>query len=345
MIRPLSEINEEFRAEITDAPPLAQENDDVAGLLPSFKEDGDAKPVRSLPLYKIPIAIAIVAVILMIIAAFIAVKGMPAREDVSDGAGLPQAGTDASGAASESEGDAAAQGLGEGEYDSALESVENEINAARESQGTGEGEDVSDAEARSSLTKMELAALYLYILGPDRMEDADLSTEAEVEPSRKSRLAERIDAYISERASEGAMSLPTDEEINSDLEFTDLTEPANALFDAINAGRADRSRLPEVIDLRERAYEIYPVRVLKKLLAGDYEKLGLYYAPTRAMEAFDAFIYAIKYRMEYLSEFPPGSAVHRAERRLVANIFAEIAEIDGLDAAYKWHAELIAGCL
>jgi hypothetical protein len=365
MIRPLREINEEFFAEIADAasppqdvPPSVDE-DDAEDLPLPFEGEAEEKPKRSLPRHALPIAIAVVAIILLIIAAILNLKGAPssgaeAREGVSGGAGSPPSGADVSGGAGES-GEAAESGgnaeagveaapvpeLDEGAYDSARESVEAEIDAAREA---GEGADAAANESVASLAEIEIAALYLYILGPGRVEDADLNAEPDADPSRASHLADRISARISEMASADAAPLPPDDAINSDSEFTSLTKRANALINAINAGREAKSRLPEVIDFRERAYAIYPVRVLKKLLASDYGYLGSHYAPDNASEAFDAFVYAIKYRMEYLNELPYAGDAQREELGRVAGIYAKMAEIEGLDAALKRHAAFISDC-
>jgi hypothetical protein len=212
-------------------------------------------------------------------------------------------------------------------------------------EGTGLSAEDAETETETDTGEAEIALLYLYILGDGFIKGADAKTEPEISPSRKSSLAGRIDAYMSEEAGKAPASLPTDSEINSDLDFTNLTEPANALIDRINAGREDKGLLSEVVGLREKAYSIYPLRVLKKLLATDYGELGAYYAPAHKEEALDAFICSIKYRMAYLGELRGGSAARSAEIRRVGGTFAEIAEIGGLDAGSKWHAELIASCL
>jgi hypothetical protein len=387
MIRPLSDINEEFLSEIIGAQPLAPDistpdaNDDVGDLIASLETSaGDfaaspyAEPApyaepdsganddagdiaasigeesRSktgapggLKLSKELVSIVgiIIGIILIIVAALMLVESSSGLHG-DDANSADQGASDNANADAGSGGETA--GPGAGEYDAALDNLENELNDVRESQEEGETADLSLVESES-LAETNIASLYLYILGDERMESADADTASEITAARKEHLTERIDAYISDEAKREAASLPSDEEINSDSEFTSLTVPANALINAVNAGREDRAALPEVIDLREKAYGIYPLRVLKKLLAADYEDLGLYYAPAHASESLDAFIYSIKYRMAYLSELHPESGAHRTEIGRVGRTFTEISEIRDLDAARKWHAKLIASCL
>jgi hypothetical protein len=221
---------------------------------------------------------------------------------------------------------------------------EDEIDSEN-GRGEIDNADLSDAAAKDAPAETKVASLYLYVLGDERLEDADMNTSSEILPSRKNHLAERIEAYISEETKRKSLSLPSDEEINSDAEFISLTVPANEMVDAVNAGCEDKTRLLEVIDLREKAYGIYPLSVLKKLLAVDYEDLGLYYAQNYSSESLDAFIYSVKYRMEYLSDLHPESGARRAEIERVGKTFTEISKIEDLDAERKWHAKLIASCL
>jgi hypothetical protein len=340
MLKSLSDINSEFRDELTDAsPPVV--NADVTGLAASLTAiSGAAGLSRKLPRNALPIAGIIIGAILIIIAIVMILSLSTPPEDVAD-------------SVNQTQGDAAAADTGgenaatsEGEYNSALENLENEINSMRELQGEGGNADLSDADIEAALAEMEIASLYLYILGLGLMEDADMNTESDMRSLRKDHLAERIYVHITENSeSSSVITLPANEEINSDLEFTNLTEPANALIDAINSGRESRSSLPDVIDLREKAYSIYPLRILKKLLAADYEELGLYYSSINVPEAFDVFIRSVKYRMEYVGELRSDSNARRIELRRAGRTFSEIAEIGDLDAASKWHAELIAACL
>jgi hypothetical protein len=105
--------------------------------------------------------------------------------------------------------------------------------------------------------------------------------------------------------------------------------------------------LEEVIDLRRRAYELYPVGALTKLLAVDYENLGLYCiaAGRPASDSFDAFINAIRYSVDDLRALQPESSDWRAALRRVSDIYAEISEIGDLDADRKRHAAFIEDCL
>jgi tetratricopeptide (TPR) repeat protein len=342
MIRPLSDINNEFRAEIADAPFSAQDvrpsvgNDDVADLVSTFETAPKTKAGRKPPRYAIPIAIAIVAIILIVIAGVLALPNAPAQEDAS---GTPnQAQDDAvpgDGADAESEGSGETADPPDPEateYDSALESLENEINALRESEAADEGSDLSGA-----------AALYGCVMGLARADELLGEMDAGALPPRRT-LIEWIDAHFADGTGGDSPALPPDAEINSDLTFTSLTEPANALIDAINAGALSADRLPEAIDLRRRAYAIYPVRVLKKLLAIDYEDLGLYYgaAGRPAAEVLDAFVRSIAYRVEYLRELPQGGEGRRVEIRRIAGTYAAIAEIGGLGAEHRRHAAWIA---
>jgi hypothetical protein len=290
----------------------------------------------------ISIAGIIIGIILIIIAAIILIESSSGLYgDAANDADMTNERVSAD-AVSEPDGEIAEPG--EGEYNSALDNLENELNTVRESQQEGGEEDLSVVES-DSLTETNIAPLYLCILGDEFIESADTNTASEIPASRKDHLTERIYAYILYEANREKTALPSDEEINSDLEFTNLTEPANALINAVNAGREDKALLLEVISLREEAYGIYPLGVLKKLLAADYEDLGLYYAPVYASESFDAFIYSIKYRMAYLSELNPESGARRTEIGRVGRTFTEISGIGDLDDARKWHAKLIASCL
>jgi hypothetical protein len=357
MIRSLLDINEEFRAEVADAPspaqgiPTSDGNGDVARLVLSFKEDAKTPPRRKLSQRAALIAITVVAIILILVAVFLAVKLTPANEDIpSDGTDRTPAGGEIGADASDADAggkDVAATGVEEGAYNSALESVENEINALRDSGETDAGAETSDAGAKDSFSQSGLLALYGGVVGSDRIEDADTDRVVDASPQRRQALIERINAYLSADAAAVAVSLPSDTEINSDTAFTSLTAPANALVNAINAGLAGSDRLPEVIDLRKNAYAIYPVRVLKKLLAIDYEDLGLYYIASGqpSEETFDAFLFAVKYRVEYLRDLHPGSGDRRAQMRRVGETYANIAQIDGTGEDHKRHAELIAACL
>jgi hypothetical protein len=359
MIRPLSDINSEFRAELADAFPPARDipatggNEDVADLVSALRETPKTEIGQSPPRYAIRIAIAIAAIILMIIAAVLLVKiftpatgGDPANET--------QGGADAG---AESDGpNAVTPGSEEGEYNSALENLENEINSMRESQEDDGAADTSDASADTSAgaespsgaeaSQAELAALYRDLIAPEHLAEI-LPLVTEGNDAARDRLTEQINARLLDGADKLAVSLPSDEEINSDTEFTNLTEPANALVDSINAGFTPGSRLPEVIDLRTKAFEIYPLRVLKKLLAIDYEDLGRYCAGAGrpAADAFDAFLNSVKYRTDYLRELSPESGVYYTEIRRIGRTFTNIAELGGADAGLRRHAELIAACL
>jgi hypothetical protein len=338
-------------------------NGDVDDLIgdPDGAPNGKPAGGRKLSGRTFSIAGIIIGIILIIVAIVMLVEGSSALNGDASGGGEQTQVGDADPDAESGDG-ITASGVGEGEYDSALDNLENEINSARESQTESGAATPSEASggtdaavtdtavtdaAGTDASEIEIASLYLYMLGLKLMEDADVSnvnTGSDISPARKTHLIERIDAYISEESDGDAISLPTDEEINSDSAFTGLTAPANALVNEINAGRESRKMLPDVIDLRERAYSIYPLRILKKLLAGDYEELGSYYAPAYASEAFDAFIYSIKYRMEYLSDLRLGSDAHSTEMQRVGRTFTRISEIGGLNDASKWNAELIASC-
>jgi hypothetical protein len=365
MIRPLSDINDEFRAEIAETPLSARDarspdgNDDVAGLVSSFGAEAEpkaeAKSPRKPPRHIIPIACAIVAIILIIIAATVLWNGFapPAeRDDPTGGVSGTQSDGDAEGTESadaEPEGQAGAEpDLGEGEYDSALDNLENELNEARKSQDADAGLS-GTSDAGGALASGGVAALYTDLVAREYIEELVSVAELGALPSQENRrrLIEGIDARFSDGADGNSPVLPADEVINSDPEFTRLTEAANALINAVNAGRESGSRLSEVIDLRSKAYAIYPIRVLEKLLAIDCEDFGLYCAASErsAEEAYDSLIRSVKYRTEYLRELPYGSGAYYAELRRVGKTFAEIAEIDGADAERKRHAAWIADCL
>jgi hypothetical protein len=367
MIRSLSDINREFRAEMADASsPLpdapqdaypsqdAQEadgNDDVTDLVSSLNKTAKEKRRPKLLRYTILIAIVFVAVFLIIMASIL-VNALMSPDVSSNPTGQMQDGL-GDGVDSESDGrDPVAPGLEEDEYNSALENLENEVNSMRESQEEGGGTDTSDvssdAESRSETdaSYVGFAALYKDLITPEHISEAiPLMTEGN--DSAREWLIERINARFLADADRNAPSLPSGEEINSDAEFTNLTVPANALVDSINAGLTAGSRLPEVIDLRTKALEIYPLRILKKLLATDYEDLGCYYAVVGhpAADAFDAFINSIEYRTDYLSELSPESGVYYAEIGRIGRTFTNIAEIGGADAGLRRHAGMIAACL
>jgi hypothetical protein len=321
-------------------------NDDVADLVSALKETPKTKIDQKLPRYAIPIGIAIAAIILVVIAVVLLVKTFTPATG-GDSANEARGGADA-GAESDDR-NAVTPGPGEDEYNSALENLENEINSMRESQEEGGESDTSDvssgAESRSG-TDTGLAALYKDLIAPDHITEA-ISRMTEGNDSAREWLIGQINARFLADAGKSAISLPSAEEINSDAEFTSLTEPANALVDSINAGRTAASHLPEVIDLRTKAFEIYPLRILKKLLATDYEDLGRYYAGAErpAADAFDAFISSIRYRTDYLSELSPESGVYYVEMGRMGRTFTNIAEFGGVDAELRRHAELIAACL
>ncbi|MDR1573398.1 MAG: hypothetical protein LBS24_03755 [Clostridiales Family XIII bacterium] len=379
MIRSLNEINDEFRVEVAETLFPAQavqpqdRNGDVADLVSSFESEAKPKPEagverrRTLLRRIIPIVCAIVAIILIIVATVLVLNLPASARETSGNANGTQtqdeggAGDAARADAGSAEQGGAAREPGEGEYDSALESLENEINDARESAEAGaNASDAAEGDANASDTAEGdasgeafayggVAVLYRDLIAWEYIDEAVSITEPDALLSQENRrrLIERIDAHFSDRAGKDAPSLPTDEEINSDLEFTNLTEAANALVDAVNAGRESGGRLPEVIELRTKAYAIYPLGVLKSLLAIDFEDFGLYCvaADRSAAEALDSFISAVKYRTAYLYERPYGSDAYYAEIRRLGRIFAGIAEIGDADAAHKRHAELIAACL
>jgi hypothetical protein len=86
---------------------------------------------------------------------------------------------------------------------------------------------------------------------------------------------------------------------------------------------------------------------LTKLLAVDYENLGLHYISVgrSAADSFDAFINAIRYSVDDLRTLQPESGDWRAVLRRVSDIYEEISEIGGLDADRTRHAAFIADCL
>jgi hypothetical protein len=380
MIRSLGDINDEFRAEISETPAPAQdlppqgENDDVARLISSFEFDAteaaeaadatEAAPkpeaafeTRRKPPRRVVLIVCAIAAIILVIAAAVLIGSGSAQENPPDRESGMQDGGDAEGAAddgaeSKEQGDAAG-GLGEDEYNSALDNLENEINEMRESREDGadteDAADAADAAAGEAPASDGVAALYRDLIAGEYIAEAVSVAESDALSSREDRrtLIARIDARFSDNADKETVPLPSDAEINSDVEFTKLTEAANALVDSVNAGRESGRRLPEVIDLRTKAYAIYPIKVLKKLLAIDCEDFGLYCAAAEgsAAESFDSFVNAVKYRTEYLRELRYGSGDYCAELRRIGRVFAEIAEIDGIDAARKRHAAFIAACL
>ncbi|MDR2355272.1 MAG: hypothetical protein LBE16_03655 [Clostridiales Family XIII bacterium] len=352
MIRPLAEINAEYRAEIAAASPPAQavfapgENDAAAGPISTFGAEAKAvaPPGRKLSRYTIPIALAVVAIILIFVAVVLILGDALPEGEASEGARQTQeggeSGADVSGADVET-----GEVPGAERYDSALESLENEIDSARESE-TGTDADAHGADIEAAPGRADVAALYALVVGAAQADAVIRDTAAVGDLPHRRDLIERIDAYFLADADGDAVSLPSAAAINSDAAFTSLTEEANALINAVNAGLAPPDRLSEVIDLRKRAYGIYPVRVLKKLLAVDYTDLGMYYAADarRVDAALDALVRAIEYRVAYLRDLRSESGDRRAQLRRIGGAYAEIAAIVGSDDARKRHAAYIAEC-
>jgi hypothetical protein len=343
-IKSLTGIGEEFYAELTsvaapaqDAQPADGPGDAEVSVSPS-EADAKALPGRKGPRPRlrqiVSIAIAIIAIILIIVAVNLVVKGMPARGDISsDGENGIKTGDESGGsAAALPEGDEAGGGA-----------------AALPGSQEADADDIlPDTGAYLSSPRIDVAALYVHIVGFDRIEDADMDeSAADALPERKRSLIERIETHFSDGAYNDAPPLSSETEIDADPAFKRLTEQADALADAIGTGLAARDRLHEVIDLRREAHELYPEHALTMRLAIDYEDLGVYCieAGQPEGEAVDAFINEIRYRVEYMNGLPAESEDRRAEIRSIADTYIAIAQISLPDTDRKWHAAFIADCL
>ena len=145
----------------------------------------------------------------------------------------------------------------------------------------------------------------------------------------------------------GTGSQPVDEEINSNVEFTNYTEEANRLSALLAKMGMDEPTLLEIIELRTKAYEIIQTKSLRKLLANNWERLGLHYykVDKLAEDTYNALLKSIEYRTEYLRMLNHDDVEFFWEIYRIGRAFSTISLINGLDNNYKLHASLIACCI
>jgi|LSQX01.1.fsa_nt_gb hypothetical protein len=145
----------------------------------------------------------------------------------------------------------------------------------------------------------------------------------------------------------GTGSQPTNEEINSNTEFTNYTEEANRLTELLEEIGMDEPTLLEIIKLRTKAYDIMRIKDLRKLLANDWERLGLYYYKVNksAEDAYNSLLKSIEYRTEYLRMLNHEDVDFYWEIYRIGRAFSTISLISRLDNNYKLHASLIACCI
>ena len=158
-------------------------------------------------------------------------------------------------------------------------------------------------------------------------------------------LSDKIKICLQKKCSTGYQ--PTNEEVNGNAEFTKYTSEADTLSRSLDEMIMDEETLLETIDLRLNAYKIFQTKSLRRLLANNYERLGLFYYKTNrsANDTFNAFMKSIKYRSEYLCMLSTDDQDYYWEIYRIGRSFSTIACINDLDNNYKLHASLIACCI
>lgn len=205
---------------------------------------------------------------------------------------------------------------------------------------------LSSDDNEITFTPSSINELYSDVIERGQLNQADYLSEVQLlARENKEFVKDKINTCFQKKCGTG--SQPTNEEINCNVEFTNYTEEANRLSELLGEMGIDESTLLEIIELRTKAYEIMQIKNLRKLLANNWEWLGLHYYKVNksAEDTYNALLKSIEYRTEYLRMLNYDDADFYWEIYRIGRAFSTISLINGLDNNYKLHASLIACCI
>ncbi|GAB1475503.1 hypothetical protein MASR2M70_03350 [Bacillota bacterium] len=196
------------------------------------------------------------------------------------------------------------------------------------------------------LIPSSIKELYSYIIEEDQIGHQDsLSVMQLLSRENKEPIKNMINTCLQKKYGTGYQ--PTNEIVNANVEFTNYTREANRLSEALAEMGMDESALLDIIELRTKAYEIIQTKSLRKLLANNWERLGLYYYKVNkpAEDTYGAILKSIEYRTEYLRMLNYDDTELYWEVYRIGRAFSTVSLVSGLDNNYKLHASLIACCI
>lgn len=131
----------------------------------------------------------------------------------------------------------------------------------------------------------------------------------------------------------------TDEEINGNTTFTELTLEANLLEEEMKESGYSIERVSALIDIRERALDICKVRDLLQMLSNDFQRLGRLYNSSGQVElAYEAYMTAIMYRVDYISYLTTTEHKYYYSLYHLGSLFHNIGDLSHLDYTYRENA-------
>ena len=138
-------------------------------------------------------------------------------------------------------------------------------------------------------------------------------------------------------------SQPSNSEINRNTQFGRLTQRANELENKMTG--LDAEKLFEIIDCREKAFNIFETQDLRLLLANDYHKAARYYRLNADWaNAYDYYVRSIEYRMRHIRTLPKIGDQYFEDLYEVAILYQCIGDIPTITEEYRAEAYFLSTC-
>lgn len=138
-------------------------------------------------------------------------------------------------------------------------------------------------------------------------------------------------------------SEPDDALINGTKDFTDKTRRANQIEQEVQGWDVDS--LNKIIWLREEAYDIYPTKSLRHLLASDYhDRARSFLLQKDWHSAYEYYLKSIQYEILYIRLLPEINDDYYKHLYNIAVLYQCIGDIPVIDEVYKTEAYYLSAC-
>lgn len=139
-------------------------------------------------------------------------------------------------------------------------------------------------------------------------------------------------------------SQPSNNEINGNGSFGTLTSHANQLEDEMSG--LDAEKLFEIIDCREKAFEIFETKGLRLLLSNDYHKAARYYRLNADWEnAYSYYVKSIEYKMRHIRTLAKMDSEYFGDLYEIAILYHCIGDMPTIPEEYRTEAYFLSTCL
>lgn len=178
----------------------------------------------------------------------------------------------------------------------------------------------------------------------DTMDEVILKLGYEQNGENKEVIKLNINYYLNMKIN--SQSQPDDEAVNGNAEFTKLTKKANEIQEDIKNNGRDFEKVQEIIELREKAFDIYVTKSLCKSLASSYCELAeLYLANNKNWKmAYESYVKSIEYEIIHIKLVRDNEEYYNTIYRM-AIAYQSIGEISALSYDVKKTAYYISACL